>query len=65
MTQDEMKEWIDNASYQDLLKKWRNAPSGDLFFADEVGQYYSKIMAQRRDEVGEEEHVRASKSIGW
>ena len=62
---EEMKKWIDNASYEQLLSKWRNAPSGNPFFQDEVGQYYSKVMAEKKAEVGNGEHVRASKSIGW
>ena len=62
---EEMKEWIDNASYEQLLSKWRTAPSGNPFFQGEIGEYYSKVMAEKRAEVGNAEHVRASKSIGW
>lgn len=65
MDEREMKEWIDNASYEELLRKWRFAPIGDPFFRGEIGDYYSKVMAQKRREAGEAEHVRASKSIGW
>lgn len=57
--------WIDNASYEELLRKWRYAPAGDPMFQGETGQYYSEVMAKKRDEVGNAEHVRASKSIGW
>ena len=63
MTQDE-KEWIDNASYEQLLRKWRNAPSGNPMFQGETGQYYRLVMAKRRNEIGPAEHVRASKNIG-
>lgn len=62
---EEMKEWIDAASYEQLLSKWRNAPAGNPFFQGEIGQYYSRVMAEKRDEVGNAEHVRVSKSIGW
>jgi hypothetical protein len=65
MTEDSMKYWIDNASYESLLNKWRNAPAGDPFFQGETGQYYSKVMARKRDEAGPGEAVRASKNIGW
>lgn len=61
----EMKEWIDNASYEALLSRWRNAPAGDPFFQGEVGEYYKKVMGDRRVEVGDAEHVPASKRIGW
>jgi len=64
MTEQEMKDWIDNASYQDLLGKWRFAPVGDPFFRDEVGQYYKTRMHERRAEVGNASHVAASKALG-
>ncbi len=60
-----MKKWIDDANYESLLRKWRNAPAGSPYFQGEIGQYYSKVMKEKRDQVGNAEHVRASKSIGW
>jgi hypothetical protein len=60
-----IKTWIDNASYEALLEKWRNAPVGHPFFQDETGDYYTKVMKEKRELVGDTEHVRASKSIGW
>ena len=65
MNKDEMKNWVDNASYEQLLSRWRFAPDGDLMFQGEIGNYYTEVMKKRREEVGNEEHVRASKSIGW
>ena len=65
MTPDAMKAWIDNASYEALLSRWRFAPAGDQFFAGEIGDYYSTVMARKRDEVGQAGHVSASKTIGW
>jgi len=62
---EEMKHWRDNASYEQLLRKWHFASIGDPFFQGEIGDYYSKVMRQKRGEVGNAEHVRASKSIGW
>jgi len=61
----EMKEWIRNATYEDLLRKWRFAPSGSIWFQGDMGKYYEKVMAKKRAEVGEEAHVKASKNIGW
>jgi len=61
----EMKQWIDNASYEQLLSRWRFAPIGDLMFQGEIGDYYAEVMKRKRAKVGNEEHVRASKSIGW
>jgi hypothetical protein len=65
MTDEQMREWIDKASYEQLLKQWRFAPFGDPFFQGDIGDYYSKQLAKKRDEVGDEEHVRISKEIGW
>lgn len=65
MPSEEMKNWIDNASYSALLRKWRFHPAGDPFFQDEIGDYYAKVMVRKREEVGNEAHVRASKAIGW
>lgn len=59
------KEWIDNADYEQLLSRWRHAPAGDPMFQGVTGDYYSKVMAEKKEEVSHEEHVRASKSIGW
>ena len=60
----EQKRWIDSASYEDLLRKWRFAPAGDPWFRDDTGDYYAKVMAQKRA-ADPEEGVRASKSIGF
>ena len=64
MTDDE-KQWIDNNSYEGLLRRWRNAPCGDPIFQGDTGNYYSKVMARKRDEVGPGGAVAASKRIGW
>lgn len=63
MTPD-IKQWIDSASYEQLLEKWRTAPVGSPFFQDEAGKYYSKIMKEKREQVGDAAHTAASKSIG-
>ena len=65
MTTKEMKQWIDNASYEDLLRKWRFAKIGDPFFQGEIGEYYCDIMKRRRAEVNDDEHTMTSKQIGW
>ena len=59
------KDWIDNATYQELLRRWRNSPAGDSIFQDGAGDYYSKIMAEKRAAVGPAAAVAASKAIGW
>lgn len=64
MTEEE-KRWIDNASYEDLLRKWRFAPSGNPMFQGDTGAHYLSVMSQKRAEVGNDEATRVSKLIGW
>ena len=59
---EQTKKWIDNASYQDLIAKWRFAPIGDPMFQGETGEYYSKVMFAKKKEC---DHVQASKNVGW
>ncbi len=65
MTIDEMKKWIDNANYFSLLQKWRSEPSGSPWFQGELGDYYSTVMARKRDVTPDGERVAASKAIGF
>jgi len=64
MTKEQMKHWIDTATYEQLLSKCRFAPAGDPFFTGEIGDYYMKVIKKRRD-ADPEGHVIASKTIGW
>lgn len=59
------KEWIDNASYEELLKRWRFSSVGDTIFQGEIGKYYSKIMSEKKNNLSHEEQVRISKNIDW
>lgn len=61
---DEQKQKIDNMGYESMLSLWRSAPAGHPMFQGDIGQYYSQVMAEKRKQVGNAEHVRASKSIG-
>ena len=63
--EDQMKIWIDTASYEELLRKTRYAPIGDPFFQDELGVYFRKVRQRKKAEVGIEEAIRISKKIGW
>ena len=59
---EQTKQWIDNASYETLLSKWRFATLGDPLFQGETGEYYAKVMFEKRKHC---DHVQASKNIGW
>jgi hypothetical protein len=63
--EENLKNWIDTASYEQLLSHWRFAPVGDPLFQGETGDYYSKVMARKREEVGHNKAVEASKNIEW
>ena len=57
-----IKQWIDAASYEELLNKWRFARIGDPMFQGETGEYYAAVM---REKGKTEDHVQVSKNIGW
>ncbi len=57
--------WIDAASYETLLHKWRHHPIGHPLFMGDTGRYYSKMLTARRLEVGIIEAANISKRIGW
>ena len=66
MIDENIKAWIDNASYIELLRRWRFAPAGtDSYFQGETGRYYEEVMMRRRNEVGPGAAVAASKAVGW
>lgn len=60
----EEKQWIDEASYEDLLRKWRFTPLGDPYFVDDKvrSEYFVRVMADKKAQTN---HVFASKRVGW
>jgi len=59
----ENKKYIDDLSYEGLLRRWRFAPAGDPWFQGETGRYWSDRLAEMRDKDNAA-HVAASKKIG-
>jgi len=57
--------WIINASYYELLKRWRFAEGRDDIFHGESGQFYSDTMNYKKEQLSLNECVRISKLIGW
>lgn len=55
-----VKQEIDNMSREELCRRWRFAPSGDLMFQDEAGDYFS---ARLKELGGFSPEI--SKKIGW
>lgn len=61
----EQKEWIDNASYEELLRKWRYSTFSDPLFHSETGTYFSEALAEYRKTMTTQEKVAISKRIGF
>jgi hypothetical protein len=61
MSKEEMITWIDNASYEQLLFKWRFAPIGSEWFIGEVGKHYSDVLFSLDKNI----LVNTSKKVGW
>lgn len=60
------KAWIDKASYETLLRKWRFAPiTGDSWFQDKkLTTYFKRRMIELRN-AEPDGGVGASKRVGW
>lgn len=65
LTKEEMKKWIDAASYSQLLSRWRFAPVGSPWFQGEIGDYFAKVMREKRKHISDAEHSGISKTLGW
>jgi len=61
---EQIKNWIDNASYEQLLSRWRFEPGGSPWFQGETGDYYVEAMKKKKEETSHEDQVAASKRIG-
>lgn len=62
---DTLKQQIDEMSYEELLHAWRFTKVGSPLFQGDMGTYFGLVMTKKRSEVGQAEHVRISKLIGW
>ncbi len=60
MTYEEKKK-IDAMSYEQLLRLWRSAPSGEPLFKGDTGNYYFTVMSDKKKLI---DHVAVSKRIG-
>ena len=65
MTEQQMKDWIDAATYEQLLSKWRFEPAGSPWFQGKMGDYFSVALDKRRAACSPGEQVAASKNVGW
>ena len=61
---EKLKQWIDNASPEQLLRRWRFGASTDPITQGEVGEYFSKAFAKMQRELGSK-FPALSKKVGW
>jgi hypothetical protein len=59
------REWIDQASYEEMLRLWRFAPVGSTLFVGDVGVYFQSKMHAKEAELSPAERVAISKKVGW
>ena len=48
-----------------MLRLERFAPSGNMYFMGEVGDYFSEVMKEKASKLSPEELVKISKEVGW
>ena len=58
----ELKEKIDNMSYESMLRQWRFTIFSTPIFQEESGDYFLKIMLEKKKSV---DYVQISKNVGW
>lgn len=61
----EHRNWIDAASYEEMLRRLRFSPAGDPLFIGDTGKYFSEVMKEKKEKVGQTEVVEISKKVGW
>lgn len=60
----EDKEWIDNASLEQLVRRWRFALAGDPMFEGETGDYFTQVLIAKKHK-SPEAFTAASVQVGW
>lgn len=65
MVNEELKKWIDDASYYQLLERNRFAPDGDIIFQGGAGAYFIEVMAEKKAKLSHGARVATSKAVGW
>lgn len=58
-------EWLEQASYEDILRRWRFAKVGDPTFFGQNGGDYIRAMDKKRAALPPGEAARISKKVGW
>lgn len=56
---------LDKLSNYDLLRIWRFAPSDSPWLRGELGKAFCAAFYNMRDNLGDEEFSKLSKTVGW
>lgn len=59
------KKMIDAMPVREMLRRNRFAPIGDPLFMNETGDYFLKVMQEKRAAMGAEAWTALSKDVGW
>ena len=59
-----MKEWVDKASYEELIEKWNKAKIGDPYFQGEMGDYYELALIKGKAGMSGHAVAQANKRFG-
>ena len=60
-----MKSWINEASYEQLLARWRFSKSDDKMCQGSLGEYFAREMERKGSALSDAERVETSKRVGW
>ena len=63
--EEQMRAWVDEASYEELLMRWRFAPSTDTIFHGDLGRHFVQTMASKKNALAISDQVTISKRVGW
>ncbi len=59
------KEIIDSMDYEHMLRVWRFAPIGADLLCGEVGDYFKRVLLEKKNMLLHDDQVRTSKIVGW
>lgn len=63
MINPKLKQKIDEMDYESMFKLWRFSPAGEELFQGETGNYFIKVMMEKKGKLPEGEHCRISKKL--
>jgi hypothetical protein len=59
------RDWIDTASYEELLTKLRQEPIGSKWLNGDVGNHLAFTLSVKRRQLTETERVAICKRVKW